>query len=156
MAKLWRKPRIDFPATNNSADAIGMQMNQDTTFIYRYSAKENKEVLEIRNKYLPREENKFEELKRLDDAVQNSGTLESLCFGIGGALVFGLGLCLAMQLIGSGVILIALGVLLGIIGMASMVVAYPIYRKVFGKTKERLAPRILELTAELSKTSNYE
>ena len=129
-------------------------MNQDTTFIYRYSAKENKEVQEIRKKYLPREESKFEELKRLDYTVQNSGMMESLCAGIGGALVFGLGMCLAMQVIGSGVILIALGVLLGIIGMGGMLAAYPVYRKVFDKTKQKLAPRILELTAELSKTSN--
>jgi len=125
-------------------------MNQDTTFIYRYSAKENKEIKEIRRKYLPREESKFEELKRLDYTVQTSGMVESLCSGIGGALVFGLGLCLAMQVIGSGVFLIALGMLLGIIGMVSMIVAYPIYRKVFGKTKEKLAPRILELAAELT------
>ena len=129
-------------------------MNQDTTFIYRYSAKENTEVQEIRKKYLPREESKFEELKRLDYTVQNSGMMESLCAGIGGALVFGLGMCLAMQVIGSGVFLIALGVLLGIIGMGGMLAAYPVYRKVFDKTKQKLAPRILELTAELSKTSN--
>lgn len=82
--------------------------------------------------------------------VQNSGTMKSLCVGIGGALVFGLGLCLAMQVIGSGIFAIALGVILGIIGIGGMVVAYPIYRKVFGKTKEKLAPRILELSAELS------
>ena len=125
-------------------------MNQETTFIYRYSAKENKEVQEIRRKYLPREESKFEELKRLDCAVQNSGTVESLCFGISGALVFGLGLCLAMQVIGKGVFSTALGVLLGIVGVGGMIVAYPIYRKVFCRTKEKLAPRILELTAELS------
>ena len=129
-------------------------MNQDTTFIYRYSAKENKEVQEIRKKYLPREESKFEELKRLDYTVQTSGMMDSLCAGIGGALVFGLGMCLAMQVIGSGVFLIALGVLLGIIGMGGMLAAYPVYRKVFDKTKQKLAPRILELTAELSKTSN--
>ena len=129
-------------------------MNQDTTFIYRYSAKENMEVQEIRKKYLPREESKFEELKRLDYTVQNSGMMESLCAGIGGALVFGLGMCLAMQVIGSGVFLIALGMLLGIIGMGGMLAAYPVYRKVFDKTKQKLAPRILELTAELSKTSN--
>ena len=133
---------------------MGIQMNQDTTFIYRYSAKENMEVQEIRKKYLPREESKFEELKRLDYTVQNSGMMESLCAGIGGALVFGLGMCLAMQVIGSGVFLIALGVLLGIIGMGGMLAAYPVYRKVFDKTKQKLAPRILELTAELSKTSN--
>ena len=129
-------------------------MNQDTTFIYRYSAKENPEVQEIRKKYLPREESKFEELKRLDYTVQTAGTLESLCAGIGGALVFGLGMCLAMQIIGSGIILIALGVLLGIIGIGGMLIAYPVYRKVFNTTKEKYTPRILELTAELSKTSN--
>lgn len=123
---------------------------KDTTFIYRYSAKENKEVQEIRQKYLPREESKFEELKRLDDMVQNSGTMESLCVGIGGALVFGLGLSLAMQAIGNGVFAIVLGVILGIIGIASMIIAYPVYRKVFDETKEKHAPRILELSAELS------
>ena len=125
-------------------------MNQDTTFIYNYSAKENKEIQDIRSKYLPREESKLEELKRLDCMVQNSGTLESLCAGIGGALVFGLGLCLAMQVIGSGVLMTALGVLLGILGIGGMIVAYPIYRKVFTDAKTKYAPRILELTAELT------
>lgn len=129
-------------------------MNQDTTFIYNYSAKENKEIQDIRSKYLPREESKLEELKRLDYTVQNSGMMESLCAGIGGALVFGLGMCLAMQIIGSGAFLIVLGVLLGIVGMGGMLIAYPVYRKVFDKTKQKFAPRILELTAELSKTSN--
>ena len=129
-------------------------MNQDITFIYRYSAKENKEVQEICRKYLPREESKFEELKRLDYTVQTSGMIESLCAGIGGALVFGLGLCLAMQVIGNGVLMTALGVLLGILGIAGMIVAYPIYRKVFTNAKTKYAPRILELTAELTCEKN--
>ena len=125
-------------------------MDRDTTFVYRYSAKQNKEIQEIRQKYLPREESGLEELKRLDYMVRSSGMMESLCFGIGGVLVFGLGLCLAMQVIGNGIFLIVLGVLFGIIGMAGMIVAYPIYRKVFSETKEKLAPRILALSAELS------
>jgi len=128
-------------------------MNQET-FTYSYSAKRNSEVLEIRKKYLPQEESKLEELKRLDNTVQTSGMTESLSAGIGGALVFGLGLCLAMQIIGSGVILVILGVLLGIVGIAGMLVAYPVYRRVFDNTKQKFTPRILELTAELSKTSN--
>lgn len=128
-------------------------MNQET-FTYSYSAKRNSEVLEIRKKYLPQEESKLEELKRLDNTVQTSGMTESLSAGIGGALVFGLGLCLAMQIIGSGVILVILGVLLGIVGIAGMLVAYPVYRRVFNNTKQKFTPRILELTAELSKTSN--
>ena len=131
-------------------------MNQETTFIYNYSAKENKEIQDIRSKYLPREESKLEELKRLDYTVQNSGMIESLCAGIGGVLIFGLGLCLAMQVIGSGIFAIALGVLLGIVGMVSMIVAYPIYRKVFTNAKTKYAPRILELTAELTSGKNSE
>ena len=124
-------------------------MNQGTTFIYNYSAKDNKEVQEIRSKYLPREESKLEELKRLDYTVQNSGMIESLCAGIGGILMFGLGLCLAMQVIGSGVFSIVLGILLGIVGMIGMIAAYPVYRKIAQKAKAEYAPRILQLTDEL-------
>jgi len=128
---------------------MGIQMDHETTFIYNYSAKENKEVQEIRNKYLPREESKLEELKRLDYTVQNAGMIESLCAVIGGVLIFGLGLCLAMQVIGSGVFNIVLGILLGIVGMIGMIIAYPIYRKMVQKAKAEYAPRILQLTDEL-------
>ena len=122
----------------------------ENTFSYKYSAKENAEVQAIRKKYLPKSESKLDELKRLDETVQASGMVESLCAGIGGALIFGLGLCLAMQVIGSGLVMMIIGVLIGIVGMAGMLVAYPVYRKVFSATKEKYAPRILELTAELT------
>ena len=122
----------------------------ENTFSYKYSAKENAEVQAIRKKYLPKSESKLEELKRLDETVQASGMVESLCAGIGGALIFGLGLCLAMQVIGSGLVMMIIGVLIGIVGMAGMLVAYPVYCKVFSATKEKYAPRILELTAELT------
>lgn len=123
-------------------------MSKDITFSYNYSAKESREIQEIRKKYLPQSESKLDELKRLDGYVQKSGMTEALCAGIGGLLLFGLGMCLAMQVIGSGALAIVLGVLLGIAGMASMVVAYPIYRAVFNKTKAKYTPRILELTEE--------
>ena len=122
----------------------------ENTFSYKYSAKENAEVQAIRKKYRPKSESKLEELKRLDETVQAPGMVESLCAGIGGALIFGLGLCLAMQVIGSGLVMMIIGVLIGIVGMAGMLVAYPVYRKVFSATKEKYAPRILELTAELT------
>lgn len=122
-------------------------MNNENRFSYTYSAKENQEVLNIRKKYIPQEETKLDELKRLDDLVQSSGVMEALCAGVGGALVFGLGMCLAMEVIGP---MIWLGVLLGLIGMAGMLFAYPVYRKIFAKTKEQYAPRILQLAEELS------
>lgn len=121
-------------------------MNENT-FHYTYSAKENQEVLNIRKKYLPQEESKLDELKRLDRQVQSSGVTEALCAGIGGCLIFGLGLCLAMEVIGNAV---WLGVVLGLIGAVDMMLAYPVYRKAFEKAKNKYAPRILELTAELT------
>ena len=122
----------------------------ENTFSYQYSAKENAEVKAIREKYLPKSESKLEELKRLDEAVQTSGMVESLCAGIGGLLIFGLGMCLAMQVIGSGLVMMIVGILIGIIGIAGMFAAYPVYRKVFTATKEKYVPRILELTSELT------
>ena len=121
-------------------------MNENA-FSYTYSATCNQEVLDIRKKYLPREETKLEELKRLDRLVQTSGVTESLCAGIGGCLVFGLGLCLAMKVIGK---MIWLGVILGLIGAVGMLTAFPVYQKFFNKAKERHRARILELVAELS------
>ncbi len=129
-------------------------MNQDTTFCYKYSAKENKEVQEIRKKYLPQSESSLEELKRLDRCVQTSGMVESLCAGVGGFLIFGLGICLAVQVIGSGGMLIVVGVLLSIIGAFGMIAAYPVYRRVFDKTKAKYTARILELTEELMNEKN--
>lgn len=129
-------------------------MEKESSFSYNYSAKVNNEIQEIRKKYLPKEESKLEELKRLDYTVQTSGIAESLCAGIGGALIFGFGLTLTMQIIGSGVFTVIIGVLLGIIGMAGMFAAYPVYRRFFNSTKAKYTPRILELTAELTGEKN--
>ena len=122
-------------------------MSNESTFSYTYSAKENQEVLSIRKKYMPQEETKLEELKRLDGLVRSSGVMESLIIGIGGALIFGLGMCLAMEVIGNAV---WLGVILGLVGIAGMLAAFPVYRKYFEKAKSQHTPRILELTDELS------
>ena len=121
-------------------------MNENA-FSYTYSAPINQEVLNIRKNYLPQEETKLEELKRLDRKVQNSGVTESLCSGVGGCLTFGLGLCLVMEVIGQ---MIWLGVILSLVGAVGMLAAFPVYRKTFNKAKAQYTPRILELAAELS------
>ena len=111
-------------------------MNENV-FSYTYSAPEHQEVLDIRQKYLPKEETKLEELKRLDHLVHSSGVKEGLCSGIGGCLIFGLGLCLAMEVIGQ---MIWLGVILGTIGAAGMLAAIPVYRRFFNKAKAQHTP----------------
>ena len=93
------------------------------SFIYNYSAERNKEVENIRRKYIPQEESKLERLKKLDLRVQSAGMIESLCIGILGALVFGVGLCIGLDAISGA---LWLTVLLMICGTLLMIPAYPI------------------------------
>ena len=122
-------------------------MSSENTFYYTYSAADQQEIQAIRSKYLSREESKLEELKRLDNAVQSAGVTEALCVGVAGCLVFGLGMCLAMEVIGR---MMWLGIVLGLLGMTAMLFAYPVNRRAFAKAKARHVPRILELSAELT------
>ena len=122
---------------------------ENTTFHYTYSAARNKEVESIRNKYIPREESKLERLKKLDLRVQMAGTIESLCFGIVGALIFGIGMCFFLDVFAGAAWLSALFM---IIGSLIMIPAYPIYRKIAQKTKTELTPEILRLSEEIMKS----
>ena len=121
-------------------------MNGDSVFRYSYSAKQNEEVQAIRSKYISQPESKLDELKRLDRCVHSAGVAQSLAIGVAGCLLFGLGLCLAMQVIGEST---AMGAFIGVWGMAVMMAAYPVYRACLRKTKAKHQPRILELAAQL-------
>ena len=122
---------------------------ENTTFNYTYSAARNKEVESIRRKYMPEEESKLERLKTLDQRVQMAGTIESLCFGIVGALVFGIGMCFFLDVFAGTAWLSALFM---IIGSLIMIPAYPIYRRIARKTKKELTPEILRLSEEIMKS----
>ena len=122
---------------------------ENTTFNYTYSAARNKEVESIRRKYMPEEESKLERLKTLDQRVQMAGTIESLCFGIVGALVFGIGMCFFLDVFAGTAWLSALFM---IIGSLIMIPAYPIYRRIARKTKTDLTPEILRLSEEIMKS----
>ena len=121
-------------------------MSSEMAFHYNYSAQEHKEVQLIRDKYLPRKESAREELKRLDRAVDNAGMIPALVVGILSCLVFGLGMCFSLHVIGNSMVL---GLFFGILGAAGMVLAYPVHRRSYRKAKEKHQPRILELAAQL-------
>ena len=124
-------------------------MNQENSFYYKYSAEENKEIEEIRKKYLPVVESKVGELKRLDAQMQNSGVAAAIGIGVVGSLIFGTGMCFSMQVLGTGMLTMLLGIILGIAGALVMAMAYLVYRKKQQKMKEYLAPKILELSNEI-------
>lgn len=50
-------------------------MENKETFSYTYSAKQQEEIKKIREKYAPKEADKMEQLRRLDESVTRKGTV---------------------------------------------------------------------------------
>lgn len=123
--------------------------NRNDTFHYTYSAKQQEEIRNIRKKYLPQEpqENEIEQLRRLDQSATKKGTAVSLIVGIIGCLLLGVGMCCTMLWAEQFFIL---GVIVGVIGIAAVVISYPLYTHITRKEREKIAPQILKLTEELS------
>ena len=63
-----------------------------------------------------------------------------------GALVLGLGMCLAMEISGS---LMPLGIVIGVVGIAMVAANYPIYSAIMRSRRKKYAQRILALSDEL-------
>lgn len=122
--------------------------NSNEVFSYTYSAKQQEEVKRIRDKYTPQEANKMEQLRRLDHAVTQKGTISALAVGIIGTLLLGIGMCCAMVWKGSGFVP---GIVIGVVGIAISALAYPLYLRITQKERERIAPEIIRLTDELLK-----
>lgn len=119
---------------------------QNNSFQYTYSAAQRAEVEAIRKKYLPPEEDKMEQLRRLDRSAAGKGTILSLIVGILGALIMGVGMCCTM--VWAGVWFVP-GILIGLAGIALICCAYPLYLRVTARERQRIAPEILRLTDEL-------
>ena len=128
-------------------------MENKEGFSFTYSAQQQKEIEEIRKKYLPQEENKMEQLRKLHAVPTQKAQAASLAVGVIGALVMGTGMSLAMTEIGValGVFAMVLGIAVGIVGMVLVAVAYPIYNRVLKKQREKIASEILRLSDELLK-----
>ena len=125
-----------------------MENNQNNSFQYTYSSKEQAEVKRIRSKYMPREEDKLAQLKKLDASVNSKATIHSLIVGVIGALVMGIGMSCCM--VWADKLLIS-GIVIGLIGMGICCLAYPLYERTLKKERKRIAPEILRLTDELMK-----
>ena len=123
------------------------------SFEYTYSARRQQEVEEIRKQYLPKEEDKMTELRRLHAIPTQKAQAASLAVGIIGALILGTGMSLCMTELGAalGNLAMVLGIAVGIPGMAMVAAAYPVYKRVLKKERQKIAPEILRLSDELMK-----
>ena len=122
-------------------------MAEKEVFEYTYSAPQQSEVQKIREKYLPREVTKLDQLRAMDAGVTKRGTAVSLIHGVLYALVLGLGMSCCMVWAGR---LFLPGIVIGCIGLAGVAATYPIYNHIVKQDREKIAPEILRLTEELA------
>ena len=104
----------------------------------------------IAKDYAPKESSKLVALKKLDNKAKLPATIFTYSCGIISALVFGTGMCLAMQVIGGGIGGMILGIFVGIIGLIGCGVNYPIYKKMLEKGKKKYAYEIVQLAKEIA------
>lgn len=130
---------------------------QKETFNYTYSASQQKEIEEIRKKYITdtstAEADKMEQLRKLDYSVTRKASTISLSVGILSVLIMGSGMSLVMTDLGKSLGMAGTsltGILIGVAGMAGVILAYPLYRRIIEKERRKIAPQILKLTDELS------
>lgn len=126
-------------------------MENHENFTFTYSARQQKEVEEIRKKYIPREADKMEQLRKLHALPTAKAQSAAIALGVIGALLLGLGMSLAMTDLGAalGELAMVLGIAVGLVGMVLVALAYPVYNRVLTRERERIAPEVLRLADEL-------
>ncbi len=121
-------------------------MDNKNTFEYNYSAERAKEVEAIRRKYEEPAEDKFEQLKALDRKAERRGQILSIAIGIIGTLVLGTGM--SMVMVGQVPYFIP-GIVIGIAGAVAISAAYPVYKKVTKKDRDKVAGQVLALAKQI-------
>lgn len=100
----------------------------------------------IRESYTPKKITKFDELKALDKKVKRPAQIFAYVYGSASALVLGTGMSLAMKVIGESM---ALGVLVGVVGIGLALTTYPIYKAILKHRKDKYSKQIFELSDSL-------
>ena len=124
-------------------------MNDSDKFSYIYSApteEERREIEDIRRAYAPtaKSEDRLAQLRALNERATRPARIAALTLGIGGILLFGLGMSmtLAWELIAGGIVV-------AVIGMLATIVANPVRRALLNLGKRKYGAEILRLTDEL-------
>lgn len=126
-----------------------MEMNQNNEkYEYTYSSIEQEEVRKIREKYIPKEEDKLTRLQKLDNSATNKATMVAIIIGVISALIMGTGMSFCM--VWTDTLMIP-GIIIGIIGMVGIGLAYPVYNIVLKNEREKIAPEVIRLSEELMK-----
>lgn len=113
---------------------------------FNASSTDRAKAQDIQRQYLSREDNKLEQLKRLDSRVKAPGKVVATVLGVVGALTMGAGMSLVMVW-GN----MSTGLILGIPGLVVALLSFPAYSLITGSRRKKYAPEILRLSDNLIK-----
>lgn len=131
----------------NQKSVENLTEEQKEKFSYTYSARQQEEILAIRQKYLPPVEDKMEQLRKLDRQTNLPGIIAAIVVGLIGTVLFGVGLCCVT--IESWEIYFVPGIFIGLVGLLLMIVAVPLNSILTKYMRKRMAEKVLAITDEL-------
>lgn len=105
----------------------------------------------IANEYARKDTTKVVQLKKLDAKAKRPANIFAYTFGIVSSLVLGVGMCLAMKVIGDGsAVSFGVGIGVGLLGIIGVSINYPIYKNMIEKGKKKYASDIIRLAKEIA------
>ncbi len=105
----------------------------------------------IASEYDQKPASKLIALKKLDRKAKLPAEIFTFSFGVIGALILGVGMCLCMGVIGQGLSMaMPLGIVIGVIGIGMVSINYPVYNKLLEKGKRKYAFEVMELAKEIT------
>lgn len=126
-------------------------MDNNDAFKMTYSAQQQEEIDRIRKKYVPQEQNKMQKLRTLDAGAEKKAMGIAITVGIVGTLIMGAGMSIVMTDLGDffGRIALIIGIILGLVGIAVLAYAYPLYNRTLKKERDKIAPEVLRIIDEI-------
>ncbi len=111
-------------------------------------------VQKIRTQYTEKEHTQLDELKNLDSRVKKPANIFAYVFGSIGVIIMGSGMSMVMTDIGKTVGIespMPVGIVIGIIGMLTAIVNYPIYKSILTSRRKKYADRIIAVSDKIMK-----
>ena len=114
-----------------------------------YNEEENikNTVEKIRSSYTEKPISKLDELRVLNKKVEKPAKIFAYIFGIIGALVLGIGMCLAMPEVIEGYM--PLGIAVGVVGIIMVGLNYYIYKAMLMSRRNKHKDEVLTLSDEI-------
>ena len=104
-------------------------------------------IEKIRSNYVQKETTDFDRLKSLDKKVKSPAKTFAFVHGSVSSLILGTGMCMAMKVIGGGMIL---GIGVGLVGIALTSTTYLMYKAILKKRKAKYSQEVIDLSNKLT------